>query len=128
MVVSLIYVSLHVSRPLAANRQEFLVSCLWGQFLFRVDVLDVQANVLLSGLEQFRHEKLLCEPDGFVLETDVDFYGAIFRLVDQEPGLPGQTAHALSPLTISPNNPSVSLSSARISARISSGERSGCGL
>ena len=42
------------------------------QFALRVNVLEVQADVLLGRLEEFRHV-LLREPHGFALEPHINF-------------------------------------------------------
>jgi hypothetical protein len=43
----------------------------------------MQADVLLGGLEQLRHV-LLREPDGFVLEANVELKFSVLGLVDEE--------------------------------------------
>jgi len=83
--VEVVELHLPLHRPVSfrLNRQGFLDSCRPLQLPFVVDVADVQADVLLRGLEQVRHV-LLGEPDGFALEAHVDLQLPVLRLVDQE--------------------------------------------
>jgi len=73
---------------LAANRQEFLVSCRQAQLPFLVDVL-------LGRLKQIGHE-LLAEPDGFALKAILELDRAVLGFVDQELGLCGEIGHVCS--------------------------------
>ena len=66
-----------------ANRQGFLVSSRELQFALSVDVLKVEADILLGGLEEFRHE-LLGEPDGFAFQAYFEFEFSVWGLVDEE--------------------------------------------
>ena len=59
------------------------MSCPALQLAFRVNVLQVQADVLLGRLEQLRHVRLR-EPDGFALEAHVNLQLPVFRLIDEE--------------------------------------------
>ena len=57
----------HLPPALGLNRQVLLDSCLRAQLLFLVDVLEMQADILLGGPEQFRHRRLR-EPDRPILD------------------------------------------------------------
>ena len=57
--------------PLLTNPQVILVSCRAVQLTLVVDVADVQADVLLAGLEQLGHP-LLRQPDGVSVEANVE--------------------------------------------------------
>jgi len=74
---------LDLAPALRANQQVFLVSCLRRQFAFLVDVLNVQADVLLAGLEQLGQFRLR-QPERFLVQPHVDLDAAIFGLIDQE--------------------------------------------
>ena len=89
--------ALHIPLALAANRQEFLVSCLGVQLAFLVDVLKMKAYVLLSRLKQVGHE-LLAEPDRFALEAPFELDPAALGFIDQELGLCREIAHGCSNL------------------------------
>lgn len=55
----------------------------------------MKAYVLLACLKQVDHH-LLSQPDGFILKSDVDFYTAIFGLVNKELALLGKVGHVIS--------------------------------
>ena len=71
------------SRAFLPNSQGFLVSCLKLQFTLCVNVLEMQADVLLGRLEQLRHV-LLRQPDRLALKPHVDLQLPVFRLVNAE--------------------------------------------
>jgi len=56
------------------------VSCLKLQFTLSINVLEMQADVLLGRLEQLGHV-LLCQPDCLPLEPHVDLQLPVLRLV-----------------------------------------------
>ena len=62
------------------------MSCRQRQFTFLEDVLEVQADVLLSGLEQLRHLRLR-QPRGFALELDFQTGFPVSRLVKDDLGI-----------------------------------------
>jgi hypothetical protein len=59
------------------------VSRLRIKLSFGVDVLDVEADVLLGGLEQLSHG-LLGQPHGLAVEADVDLEPASLVGIDKE--------------------------------------------
>jgi hypothetical protein len=65
------------------NRQVFLDGCLRRHFSFVEDVLNVEADVLLAGLEQLRHVAL-GEPGGLAFHTDLQAGAPVFGLVEEE--------------------------------------------
>ena len=73
----------NVALAFAANCQVFLDSCLRYQLAFLVNILNMETDILLSGLEQIGH-LLLCQPNGFLFQPHVDFDLAIFGLVNQK--------------------------------------------
>ena len=50
------------------------------------------AYILFRSLEQIRHH-LLSEPNGFILKADINFYSAVFGLINQELALLGEVGH-----------------------------------
>ena len=61
----------HFAAALLANYREFLGSCRLLQFTVRIDVFQVQRDVVGGAVEQFCHAAL-CQPKGFVLEHHAD--------------------------------------------------------
>ena len=61
----------HFAAALLANYREFLGSCRLLQFTVRIDVFQVQRDVVSGAVEQFCHAAL-CQPKGFVLEHHAD--------------------------------------------------------
>jgi hypothetical protein len=59
------------------------VSCRALQFAFVVNVLQVQADVLLGRMEQVGHV-LLRQPDGFAFQSDFDLSLTILRGIEEE--------------------------------------------
>lgn len=59
------------------------MSCLRLQLALTVNVLQVQADVLLGGLEKLRH-LLLRKPDGFILQSNVNFHLPVFGAIDEK--------------------------------------------
>jgi len=59
------------------------VSCSQLQLTLCVDVLEMQADVLLGRLEQLRHV-LLRKPDGLALEPHVELQLPVLCLVNEE--------------------------------------------
>lgn len=58
------------------------MSCLGLQLAFLVDDLQMQPDVLLRGLKEFRHQWL--RQPGFLLETNINLDGAILGLINQK--------------------------------------------
>ena len=59
------------------------MSCAALQLALRVNVLEMQADVLLGRLEQLRHV-LLGQPDGLALKPHIDLKLSVLGLVDEE--------------------------------------------
>ncbi len=55
-------------------------------------ISNMVAYVLFRCLEQIRHH-LLSEPDGFILKTDINFYSAVFGLINQKLALLWKILH-----------------------------------
>jgi len=68
--------------PLPANQQEFLVSYLWGELPLLKDIPNIPADVLLGGLKQHSHRRL-CQPNGFILQSQIKPYLSVFGLIRQ---------------------------------------------
>jgi hypothetical protein len=68
---------------LLANQQEFLVSCVRQELFFVIDISKVGADVLLCCTKELRHHRL-GQPDGFVLEADVQSDAPLVGLVDND--------------------------------------------
>ena len=79
----MVEVALDRSTTFLANRQEFLVGCLWSQLSLVIDVADMLADVLLCRLEQIGHKRLR-QPDGLIRQPHVDLDAPVFGRVDQE--------------------------------------------
>jgi len=63
--------TLHLATAFDLNCQGFLDSCRWDQLSFGKDVLQVQGDVLLGGIEEFRHFEL-GQPDGLLMCPQLD--------------------------------------------------------
>lgn len=63
--------------------QPIVDNCIRAQLALREDRLDVLSNVLLSGLEKFRHA-CLGQPKGIGNEPTFDVSAAVFGFVKQE--------------------------------------------
>ncbi len=53
------------------------------QFAFLVNVLNMLADLLLSGLKQLGHQWLR-QPHSLILQADIQFYLSIVTLIDQQ--------------------------------------------
>lgn len=73
--------ALDPAAALILNCQGFLDSCRLRQLPLLEDVLDVQADVLLGGLEQLRHLSLI-QPDRAVLGVQLDFRLSVLGTVN----------------------------------------------
>src|SRR5713226_901693 len=80
--VEQLHLPLHAPFTLLPNRQGILDGCLAPQLTLFEQIADMQADILLCGLEQFRHLRLR-KPDTFVDKTHFQPRGAIFRLVQK---------------------------------------------
>lgn len=67
------------------NCQGFLDNCRRVQFPVREDVLQVQGDVLLRGIEEFRHFELR-QPDGLLLRPQLDLAATDFGGVEDDFG------------------------------------------
>lgn len=106
--------ALDPAAALVLNCQGFLDSCRFRQLPFLEDVLDVQADVLLGGLEQLRHLNLI-QPDRAVLGVQLDFRLSVLGTVNNQFS-PLRCAHAVTSRSRSRISPSSTLISASISA------------
>ena len=65
------------------NYQGFLDSCRRVQLRIFEDVLQVQGNVLLGGVKEFRHLQL-GKPDGLLLRPQLDLAAPVFGGVQNQ--------------------------------------------
>ena len=65
------------------NCQGFLDRCRRIQLPVREEVFQVQGDILLGGIEEFRHLKLR-QPNGLILGAELDLAPAVFRGVEDE--------------------------------------------
>ena len=95
----------NITCPFATNQQDILVRCLLIQLSLVIDVEEVQAHVLLSGLEQLG-DLLLAEPDGLFLQAYLKRGGAVVALVEDHltgcsPGHDGSPSRSATMASIS---------------------------
>jgi len=122
-----IQLPLNLTGAFLTNQQEFLVSCFRFKFALFVNVLNMLAYILLRCLKQLGHQRLR-QPDGLILQPDIDLDPAVIGFVNQElPLLRQVLAHAVSPLlpVTSPSRVTISLSNSLMSASMTSNGRGG---
>ena len=61
------------------NYREILGSCLAGQFTDRIDVFQMQTDIIHTASKQFRHLTLR-QPDGLVFHAHIQAYGLIWLI------------------------------------------------
>lgn len=72
-----------LAAALGLNYRGFLGCCLPAQLTIFVDVLEVQADIVVTDVEQLGH-LALAEPDGLMLGTQLDLAFAVFGGVEDQ--------------------------------------------
>lgn len=85
--------SRRAAAALQLNCQGFLDSCGGVQFAVLEDVLQVQRDVLLRGIEELGHFQLR-EPDGLLLRPQLDLGSTVVRGVENQVGHGGGAGYA----------------------------------